>query len=482
MPHRTRALAVVLTTAVVVTLATPALAAGASAPAARPSTAVAAAPNPNQGDYHKLLRATIADLQAYWAQEFPQVYGGTYTPVGQFVAATSTTKIPDCQNRHETYQKDVKGNAFYCFGSNFITYDDQTLFPALATHFGNFAPALVLAHEWGHAIQDRAGIDRNNEPTILVELQADCFAGSWVQRIASGSSKTVKFAPGDLDAALAAYLTFRDAVGSSANDQQAHGDAFDRVNAFQTGYDGGATACKPFFDSPPPITEQQFTNQQEAASGGNLPEAQVLPATMDLLDAFYTQIAPGVPPLTLKEVVGFNGAGPTSRYPTCGSGRLTAAQVKNRIFYCLPDRYIGVDTTLAHDIYSNIGDFGVAVLVGDAYATYIQYQQHFPGVATNTPNAVFDADCSTGGWAGAIEASASQGGVPAPSLHTSLSLAPGDLDKVIQAFISYDSARKVSPSADFVFRRVEAFRRGFFDGYTSCAAAYGQAATNTPSG
>lgn len=481
MPHRTGVLAVVIITAMI-GLATPALAQGSEPPAARVASAVGAVPNPNQGDYHKLLQETITDLQAYWTQEFPQVYGGTYTPVGQFVAAAPTTKIPDCQGQHETYQKDVKGNAFYCFGSNFITYDDQNLFPYLAKHFGNFAPALVLAHEWGHAIQDRAGINRDNEATILVELQADCFAGSWVQRIAHGASKAVKFAPGDLDAALAAYLTFRDETGSSANDQQAHGDAFDRVNAFQTGFDGGAIACKSFFTNPPQITEQQFATSQEAANGGNLPEPQVLPATMDLLNDFYDKIAPDVAPLTLKQVVGFNGSGPTGRYPTCGGSRLSANQAKNRIFYCLPDNYIGVDTTLSHEIDSTIGDFGVAVLVGDAYATHIQYKQNFPGVKTNTPNAVFDADCSTGAWAGAIAASASQGGLPAPSLKTSLSLAPGDLDKVIQAFISYNSIRKVGPSADFVFQRVEAFRRGFFNGYNSCATAYRQAATNTPSG
>ena len=92
MPHRTGVLAIVAITAVV-GLSTPALAEGSPPPAARVSTAVGAAPNPNQGDYHKLLRATIADLQAYWAQEFPQVYGGMYTPVGQFVAATPTTKF-----------------------------------------------------------------------------------------------------------------------------------------------------------------------------------------------------------------------------------------------------------------------------------------------------------------------------------------------------------------------------------------------------
>jgi predicted metalloprotease len=479
VPNRTGALAIVIITAVL-GLASPALAQAPTPPTARVTATVGAVPNPNQGDYHKLLQATIADLQAYWAQEFPQVYGGTYTPVGRFVAATPATKIPDCQGKQQTYQHDVKNNAFYCFGSNFITYDDQSLFPYLAAHFGNFAPALVLAHEWGHAIQDGAGIGRTNEPTILVELQADCFAGSWVQRIARGQSKAVKFAPGDLDAALAAYLTFRDPTGSSANDEQAHGDAFDRVNAFQTGYDSGAPACRPFFDSPPPITEQQFTSAQEAASGGNLDIGQVLPATMDLLDEFYAQVAPNVPPLALKQVVTFSGSGPNTRYPKCGGRPLSASQARNRIFYCLPDNYIGVDTTLSNEIYHTIGDFGVAVLVGDAYATHIQYQQNFPGVKANTPNAVLDADCSTGAWAGSIAAATN--GVPAPSLHTTLSLAPGDLDKVIQAFITYNSVRKVSPSADFVFRRVEAFRHGFFNGYNSCATAYGQSATTTPSG
>jgi predicted metalloprotease len=122
------------------------------------------------------------------------------------------------------------------------------------------------------------------------------------------------------------------------------------------------------------------------------------------------------------------------------------------------------------------------VLVGDAYATHIQYKQSFPGVKTNAPNAVLDADCSTGAWAGAIAASANQGGLPAPSLNTTLSLAPGDLDKVIQAFISYNAVRKVTANSDFVFQRVEAFRRGFFNGYDSCATAYRQAATTTPSG
>ena len=38
---------------------------------------------------------------------------------------------------------------------------------------------IVLAHEWGHAMQQRSGFFDQNELTVSSELQADCFAGGW---------------------------------------------------------------------------------------------------------------------------------------------------------------------------------------------------------------------------------------------------------------------------------------------------------------
>jgi predicted metalloprotease len=159
-------------------------------------------------------------------------------------------------------------------------------------------------------------------------------------------------------------------------------------------------------------------------------------------------------------------------------------QIKNRVFYCLDDNYIAFDTPLLEKIYRDVGDFGVAVLVANAYATYIQYKQNFPGVKDNTVGAVLGADCYTGGWAAAIENASLNGGtgLPAPSLNTSLTLAPGDLDKVIRALIEYDALRGVSEKSDFVFRRLEAFRQGFFQGYNSCASTFTSGSFNTPSG
>ena len=46
-----------------------------------------------------------------------------------------------------------------------------------------------MAHEYGHAIQARLGLD--DQPTVVLEQQADCFAGSWIADIQKGDSKVV---------------------------------------------------------------------------------------------------------------------------------------------------------------------------------------------------------------------------------------------------------------------------------------------------
>ena len=58
--------------------------------------------------------------------------------------------------------------------------------PHLAKTFGTFSVALVLAHEWGHAIQDRAGND--DEQTVYLEQQADCFAGAFLDHVAENGN------------------------------------------------------------------------------------------------------------------------------------------------------------------------------------------------------------------------------------------------------------------------------------------------------
>ena len=63
-----------------------------------------------------------------------------------------------------------------------MVYDDgaQGVLAQLADSYGPSVMGVVLAHEFGHAIQGRAGDLDRDVPTIYTEQQADCFAGAWV--------------------------------------------------------------------------------------------------------------------------------------------------------------------------------------------------------------------------------------------------------------------------------------------------------------
>ena len=165
--------------------------------------------------------------------------------------------------------------------------------PHLAKTFGTFSVALVLAHEWGHAIQDRAGND--GEQTVYLEQQADCFAGAFLDHVAqNGNALTLK--PGDLEASLGAMLLLRDAPGQSAADPSAHGSAFDRIGAFQDGFESGAQQCATYFEHPPVLVELPFSSEGDAQSGGETAAEDVIPLAVDLLNDFYTQVEPRLRP------------------------------------------------------------------------------------------------------------------------------------------------------------------------------------------
>ncbi len=457
---------VLLTAVVALALASPVGAANDKPKPTQPSLNQSKGPQAKRtAAYSKTARLAIADIQSYWAKTFPEVYGAKYTPIppNRIIAAHPGVTLPSCQGQKLSY-KDAVNNAFYCFKSNFVAYDDVKLFPDLFENFGAFSIALVFAHEWGHAIQDRSG--NADHPSIEKELQADCFAGSWTRHVADGDSKTLTLEPGSLDSSLAAYLRrFRDAPGSSPEDPQAHGDAFDRITAFEDGYSNSAQQCATYFDSPPLTTEQQFASQGDAKNGGNLPAEQVIPVTVDLLNDFYRQVVPDYTPLTIDKVFKFDSTGRASQLPKCGGSTLPRKQIKNRVFFCIDDGYIAFDEPYVQHVYDDIGDFGVTTLFANTWATYVQLQQQFPGAADNTDQAVLAADCDSGGFAAAMF----NGLLTSDTLGGPVSLSSGDLDETVAALLDYVSARGVSSSADASFSLFGAFRGGFFQGFDSCA-------------
>jgi hypothetical protein len=146
---------------------------------------------------------------------------------------------------------------FYCPGDQRV-YIDLSFFRQLATEFaapGQFARAYVIAHEVGHHVQNllgitdkadqaeqRAGRSGANHVSVLIELQADCFAGVWAAQ-ANNARKILE--PGDLEQGLLAASSVGDDTlqkreqGTVVPDSFTHGTSAQRVGWFRRGFDSG---------------------------------------------------------------------------------------------------------------------------------------------------------------------------------------------------------------------------------------------------
>ena len=101
----------------------------------------------------------------------------------------------------------------------------------------------------------QAHVGYNPSPTVYFEQQADCFAGAWAQHVADSDDANVHLSSSGLDTALAGLLTLSDPSGIDGGQDGAHGNGFDRVGAFQDGFEGGAQACADYQNNPPAVTE-----------------------------------------------------------------------------------------------------------------------------------------------------------------------------------------------------------------------------------
>nr|MBA3524324.1 hypothetical protein [Geodermatophilaceae bacterium] len=114
-------------------------------------------------DVDVLARNALADIQTFWTEQFPDVFGEDFTPLAGGIYSIDPAEFDPASYPEEIgcldNPADVANNAFYCFpqpggGGDNIVYD-RTLLQSLAADYGRFIPALVMAHEFGHTVQGR---------------------------------------------------------------------------------------------------------------------------------------------------------------------------------------------------------------------------------------------------------------------------------------------------------------------------------------
>lgn len=202
--------------------------------------------------------AVMRDVQLTWSSALPQEYRPTRTVLFRDAIESACGSAQSATG------------PFYCPGDQKV-YLDLGFYDDLRSRFGapgDFAQAYVLAHEIGHHVQNLLGTERQvriaqrsdpsraNALSVLLELQADCYAGVWGHSAAQpgrAARGEIELEAGDVEEGLNAAAAIGDdrlqkmATGRVMPERFTHGTSQQRVSWFRRGLEqGDPKACDTF--------------------------------------------------------------------------------------------------------------------------------------------------------------------------------------------------------------------------------------------
>jgi predicted metalloprotease len=196
----------------------------------------------------EFVAVVLADTEETW--------GRVFQASGQRYQAPVLVLFEDAV-RSACGSASASSGPFYC-PSDRKVYLDLSFFRELDRRFGapgDFAQAYVVAHEVGHHVQNITGLSRKyqpgtqaeaNELSVMIELQADCFAGVWGHH----AQRKQLLEDGDVEEGLAAAAAIGDdrlTGGRVSPESFTHGTSQQRARWLRQGLSSGdVNSCDTF--------------------------------------------------------------------------------------------------------------------------------------------------------------------------------------------------------------------------------------------
>lgn len=426
---------------------------GPSGPRAAAPSALGRVQNSDDGDIDRSALLAIDDIEDFWTQHYADSFAGAFVPVSRLISVDPRIAMTVCGEQARAFEY----NALYCVPADLIAWDRVKLLPAAREFFGDMTINGLLAHEYGHALQWRAGLVGEQTSSILVrEQQADCLAGVYLRWVAEGHSPRFSLNTSRaLDQVMAGAIAGRDPIStydSLALDPPSHGTALDRVSALQTGFDAGADGCAA-------IDSAEIEQRR-----GNLPPSLFDPASPQSDIGIDEQTLS-----TLMELMGqiFPSADPPTLAPAGGDCPVSQ---QRPVAYCPETNTIAVDLPTLQRVGAPADESDFVLLQGDNTALsmvmsrYVLAQQRDRGLPLDSAVAAMRTACLTG-----VAQRRLADPIAVPS-GDQLVLGAGDVDEAVSGLltngvVATDVNGTPVPSG---FTRILAFRTGLLGDTEDC--------------